>query len=257
MKSTTDMGRLLVMAALLVGMPASAATITIAADEWCPYNCEPSSDKPGYMIEIAQKVFGEAGHTIEYQSMPWSRAIEEARRGRFSAIVGATARDAPDFDYPSRSLGVGVNVFLTAKGSDWRFSDIGSLATVSLGTIRDYSYGDALDAYIAQHGRDAARVQVASGDTALDINFKKLAAGRIGALVEDRNVAEYYLANSSQQGGFDTVGDLGENPLYIAFSPAIENGAEYARLLAEGVQKMRASGELATLLTKYGLQDWE
>jgi len=35
--------------------PAIADTITIRADVWCPYNCEPDSEKPGYMIEIVQK----------------------------------------------------------------------------------------------------------------------------------------------------------------------------------------------------------
>lgn len=245
------------VAMMFAASTAPAATITIVADEWCPYNCEPGSDEPGYMIEIAQKVLGEAGHTIEYRNMPWSRAIEEARKGKFDAIVGAAEGDAPDFQFPSSSLGVSSNVFLVKKGSAWRYTDMASLDSVSLGTIRDYSYGDELDAYIAQHEKDAKRIQVASGDAALDTNVKKLAAGRVGAIVEDRNVAEYLLADLGQQAEFESAGDLGEDALYIAFSPANPNGKEYARLLAEGVDKMRASGELATLLKKYGLQDWK
>lgn len=31
--------------------------ITLVADEWCPYNCVPNSEKPGYAIEIAQEIF--------------------------------------------------------------------------------------------------------------------------------------------------------------------------------------------------------
>ena len=28
--------------------------IVIAADQWCPINCVPGSDRPGFMIEIAR-----------------------------------------------------------------------------------------------------------------------------------------------------------------------------------------------------------
>ena len=243
---------------LMAWLPASqAATISIVADEWCPYNCEPGSDKPGYMIEIAQKVLGEAGHTIDYRNMPWSRAIEESRKGNFNAIVGAAEGDAPDFVFPKNSMGTSSNVFVVSKGSTWRYTDMSSLDAVSLGSIRDYSYGDELDAYLTEHEKDAKRVQIASGDTALDTNIKKLKAGRIGAAVEDRNVVEYYLAGSGQQAAVEIAGDLGEDPLFIAFSPTLDGAAEYANLLSAGVERMRASGELATLLKKYGLQDWK
>jgi polar amino acid transport system substrate-binding protein len=255
MKTALKLGGMLVL--LASGGALQAATISIVADEWCPYNCTPGDERPGYMIEIVQKVLGEAGHTIDYRNMPWSRAIEEARRGKFDAIVGAAQGDAPDFVFPGEKLGVSANVLMVKSGTAWRYSDLDSLQAVSLGTIRDYSYGDELDAYITQHEKDAKRVQVASGDTALETNFRKLDAGRIDVLVEDRNVIEYYLAGAGQAGAYVAAGDLGEDDLFIAFSPANKDAAEYARLLGEGVQKLRASGELAVILKKYGLKDWQ
>lgn len=255
MGTSRGLGALVVLLVLAGG--AQAATISIVADEWCPYNCAPGSEKPGYMIEIAQKVLGEAGHTIDYRNMPWSRAIEEARRGKFDAIVGAARGDATDFVFPAARLGVSANVLMVKAGNPWRYTDMASLEAVSLGTIRDYSYGDELDAYVGAHEKDPKRVQVASGDTALETNFKKLEAGRIDVLVEDRNVVEYHLAGSGQSAAFGAAGDLGEDDLFIAFSPANPNASEYAKLLGEGVQKLRASGELAAILAKYGLKDWE
>ena len=54
----------------------TAKTITLAADEWCPYNCaEEDKAKPGYMIEIAQAILGKAGYTVEYKTMAFQRAI--------------------------------------------------------------------------------------------------------------------------------------------------------------------------------------
>ena len=33
---------------------ATAETVTLRADVWCPFNCEPDAASPGYMIEIAK-----------------------------------------------------------------------------------------------------------------------------------------------------------------------------------------------------------
>ncbi|GIX35982.1 MAG: amino acid ABC transporter substrate-binding protein [Lysobacteraceae bacterium] len=240
-----------------ISFGARADTITIVADEWCPYNCSPDSDRPGYMIEIASKALGVAGHTIKYSTMPWSRAIEEARRGKYTAIVGAARNDAPDFVFPDEPLGISGSVFAVKKGSTWKYTGIDSLATVSIGVIQDYSYAEDLDAYIAKYAKDAKRVQAATGETALGTNIRKLEAGRIDALVEDRAVLEYELAEEGKLGQFDYAGTLKQSEVFIAFSPAHPAAKEYARLLAEGVRALRASGELDTILARYGLKDWK
>lgn len=244
--------------ALAFMLPAAQAdTLTIVADEWCPYNCEPGSDKPGFMIEIAQKVLGEAGHSIEYSNMPWSRAIEESRRGKFSAIVGAARDDAPDFIYPSEPLGISGSVFAVKKGASWKYAGIDSLASASVGVIQDYSYSEDFDAYSEANAKDSKKIQIATGESALSTNIRKLEAGRIDALLEDKAVLEYQLAQENKMGSFDYAGGLEEAEVFIAFSPANPASKEYARLLGEGVARLRASGELAEILARYGLKDWK
>lgn len=245
------------LCAALFALPAQAATISIVADQWCPYNCEPGSDKPGFMIEIAQKVLAEAGHTVDYKNLPWSRAIDEARKGKYNAIVGAAVDDAPDFEYPGSPLGISKSVFAVPKGSSWKFTGMDSLAAVSIGTIQDYAYSEEFDAYVEANAKDAKKIQVATGDDALTTNIRKLEANRIGALVEDESVLNYELAQMATKTEFAIVGDLGESELFIAFTPGKPESKEYAKLLGEGVEKLRASGELAKILAKYGLKDWK
>ena len=43
-------------ATLLIAVNAQCETITIVADEFCPYNCEPDSVEPGFMIEAASEI---------------------------------------------------------------------------------------------------------------------------------------------------------------------------------------------------------
>ena len=82
--------------------------ITLRADIWEPYNSDPGSAKPGFMIDVAKAIFSKAGYTVDYQckGWTWDRSIEEARQGRIDAIVGASEDDAPDFIFPDffRSL---------------------------------------------------------------------------------------------------------------------------------------------------------
>ncbi|MBD8527786.1 substrate-binding periplasmic protein [Pseudomarimonas arenosa] len=250
-------GWLLSLAGMACFGTAQAATISIVADEWCPYNCEPGSDKPGFMIEIAEKTLGAAGHTIDYKNMPWSRAIDEARKGKFDAIVGAAKDDAPDFTYPAEPLGLSGSIFVVRKGEAWRYAGLDSLAGHAIGVIQDYSYDDELDQYIEANAKDSAKVQVAAGETALETNIKKLEAKRIDALVEDQSVLNYALAQAGKSGAFDLAGKLSDAEIYIAFSPAKKESAEYAKILSEGLAKLRASGELKQILAKYGLEDWK
>lgn len=243
-------------AALVLTMPARAATIVLESDIWCPYTCAAASDHPGYMVEVARAVFEPLGHTIEYRVIPWPRAVENVRSGSADGAIGATHDDVKDtLLLPTEPLGRSKNVFVTGTGSPWSYSGPGSLSGRKLGTIRGYSYGEALDAWIrANHDR----VEEAAGDAPLDANLKKVASNRIDTTIDDAaviafTVARLGLGNQIREAGSDpTVNDL-----YIAFTKAKPEGAVYARQLSEGIAALRSQGKLAAILVRYGLKDWK
>lgn len=240
---------------LAISTAARAETISILADEWCPYNCAPGSDKPGYMIEVAQKVFGAAGHKVEYKTMNWSRALEVTREGKNLAVAGASPSDAPDFVYPANSLGQMMTAYFTAKDSSWKFSGLASLKGKKLGVIKDYTYSGDADKYITET-KDPELVQVMSGDKALEKNINKLVAGRIDAIVEDANVFGLVSKELKLQDKVKQAGSEAPSAIFIAFSPANPKSKEYAKLLSDGVAQLRKSGELAQILKKYNVADW-
>ncbi len=245
---------------LLFTVTSSADTISIVADEWCPYNCVPESDKPGYMIEIAVTVFQKSGHTVDYKTINWSRAIDKTRKGKYTAIVGAAKGDAPDFIFPDQEQGVTISSFFLKKGATWKYSGIDSLAGIKLGVIQDYDYGQFINQYLKKNS-NTPLVQFVSGDNALDLNFKKIEAGRIDAILEDKNV---FLLKASEMGKTDLFSHAGDeispgrdNKIYIAFSPLNLKSKEYATLLSKGMDEIRTSGILKNILAKYGLSDWQ
>lgn len=237
--------------------PASGGDfITLVADEWCPYNCAPNTDKPGFMIEIAQYAFERLGHTIPYEEIPWARAIRGTREGQYDGIVGTGRVETPDFVFPENELGLAVHVFYVRQGSAWKYTGLESLEQISLGVVRDYSYGNLYETYIKPNKADGKRIQMVSGATGLMQNIKKLLAGRIDALIEDRAVFQNFLYQTKIPDQFAEAGVAYEEEVYIAFSPCHPHAAKYAGILSAAIVELRAAGELDTILRKYGLHDW-
>lgn len=237
---------------------ARAETIIVVADIWCPYNCEIGAFKPGIMLEIAQKAFAKHHIKIDYRIIPWSRAIEETRKGTYHAIIGAAKEDAPDFIFPQTEQSKLVNTFYVKKGNPWHYGGIGSLDRITLGVIADYSYSEQLDEYIKTNRRELKKVQVISGDDPLKINVRKLLADRIGVLIEAEYVMQYVLQEDNLGAQIEKAGILPEtdsNKLYVAFSPKNSQSERYAKILSEETAKMQKNGELSAIMKRYGLTE--
>lgn len=245
------MKRSILLLILLTPFSASADTITLVADIWCPYNCDPADANPGILIEVAKYGLEKAGHKVEYSNVPWARAIEDSRSGKYTGIVGAYKDDAPDFVYPDKGIMVSNNDFFVKKGSTWKFNGIESLKTISLGTIRDYSYGEEIDQYIAENQKDTTKIQMRAGDEALSKNIRKLIAGRIDVTIEDAAVMNYQLKQSGLSSQVVQAGTFGGDDVHVAFSPANPKAAQYAEAVSVGLKELEKSGELEKIMAKY------
>ncbi|MBF0450381.1 MAG: transporter substrate-binding domain-containing protein [Candidatus Magnetomorum sp.] len=234
--------------------------LILVADEWCPYNCEPDSAKLGYMIDLAKAIFAEAGHTVQYKAINWSRSIVKSREGKYHGIIGAVKAEAPDFIFPEEPLGLAKNRFWVKKGDPWRYKGIDSLKDRWLGIIQDYDYGKKLSPYIDEK-KGSLAVQVRAGDDALDILINKLEHGRINVLNEDKNVFMYKVKEMGKSKLFDDAGDdmtsIESSYVNIAFSPFFAASKSYAKILSDGVIRYRKNGKLNEILLRYGLTDWD
>jgi polar amino acid transport system substrate-binding protein len=252
---------------ILLANAAFAETITLVADYWCPFNCDPNSNKQGVMVEMARNIFAKENINVEYKIMPWKRAISDASNGVYEGVIGALTTDAVGFVFPENEQGVQKNTFYVKDDSDWKFDDsrplIETLSQITLGVIADYSYGEEIDSYIISNKKDSNLVQFASGDNAIAVNIKKLIGSRIKVMVEEDAVMAYYLKSHQDEkfpiksaGSFVNRNIGQDDRLFIAFSAANPNSARYAKILSDGMVEIRKSGELMNILNKYGLKDW-
>lgn len=233
---------------------AQRPVITIAADEWCPINCNPQSEQPGIGIEIAKAVFVRAGYRVNYVVMPWKEALAQVREGKVDAVVGASKSDDPGLVFPVSSLYSISDDFYVLSGNPWRYQGMQSLVKRRVGVIEGYGYGNVIAKYISENRRVNGAIFFASGEEALKENIDRLLAGKIDVLVESRAVMDYTLRQLALSDRIIWAGGVMQGPVYLAFSPALAASRQRAQQLDAGYLQLRNSGQLQRMYNAYGLK---
>lgn len=230
---------------------ATSDTIVLMADEWCPYNCEPGSDAPGFMVEIAREALAPFGHEVKYETLNWARSLHRAEVGEINGVFGAVPEEAPDFVF-GPPIGTYVDVVAFRRGEMIDPDTISEQGNLRLGAINGYEYYGVVSEYIEQNSGDRRLVQYVSGDDALAKNLRKLIAGRLDMVAEVRAVMEYTLATTELTNQVEIALTDATNDIFVAFSPALPTSQTYADQLTEGVALMKESGRFDEIMLKYG-----
>lgn len=232
-------------------------TIVIAADPWCPHNCEAGSDNEGYMVDLARDVLGEAGYTVQYVNVSWARALQMTREGQLDAVVGAFHSDVPDFVFPAVPQGYSSIALFTHPDHNWQYSGIESLNDQQLLVINGYSYTEELDRYIEQHQADQERIWVISGPAPLNRAIGLLKQDRTDIFVEDEYVMAWWARTAGNTANRPRkAGLVSSTEAFVAFSPVRDDAKELAQLLSEGTRQRIDDGRAQQILARYGLTLW-
>lgn len=245
--------------ALSLPLSASADTLRVATDEWCPYDCIPSQNngKVGYLGDMLVAAMEKHGHKVEFVEVSYSRGLTLVREGKLDATEACFREEAPDFIMPPTVQGISNTTFFSLKDSTWRYTGIDSLKQAKMiGVIKGYDYVEPeLMDYINQHPDNVLEI---TGEKPLERLLEMLLAGRLTTVIEDKSVLEYKL---QQMGKSDLVSVSGTTPVVIdvftGFSPANEKSKIYAQILSDEIENMRQTGELQKILSNYGIQDWK
>lgn len=234
-----------------------AETITIVADEWPPFNGRAKSRDEGYMVDIARMIFEDKGIDVKYVTMPWKRAIAGTRQGVYTAVVGASKRDAAGFVFPEEELARNTLAFYVKKGNSWRFQGVDSIRQITLGVIAGYDYRQWLNEYIKENRNNASKVQILTGNVPLQRSLQKLMLDRIDVVVDTEAAILWEAKRLGFLNEIESAGYGGEPAFcYIAFSPKRADSPIYAKILSDGIAQLRTNGKLQNILDKYGLTDW-
>lgn len=246
--------------ALFFSAIVSSTPIKLGTDEWCPYVCNPLTDDghEGYLVDIAKAVFMKSGAEIQTFLLPFTRNVRLTRQGKLDGLIGVYRGDVPDFIFPPDHQGLGINTFYVNKNTHWTYTNILSLKKVeTINLIASYDYGNnSFTKYINQNPH---KFLALTGENTVERNIKLTINGRTTAFLEDNQVALYNINKLGFNKQIKTAGTLGNAlKVYIAFSPKLpkKQADLYGKILTEGIEDLRASGELQTILENYNLKDW-
>lgn len=249
----------LVLFTVLVASPARAThhggplTITIAADIWCPINCDPSGERMGFGVDLTKRIFEPLGYTVHYVVMPWARALSEVRAGDIDAVVGANYSDDKNLIFPETPLAPVADDFYALKDSGIVFDGIDSLRGLRIGVIHSYGYSDDTNKLLSAGRMTPGVIQEVSGEKALNQNIKKLLTRRIDVMVENGIIMQEKLRLEGLQDKIVRIGSIPQGGTYLAFSSALPYSRNLSKKFDDGVKRLRSTGELSALYAQYGM----
>lgn len=235
-----------------------AEKLIVASDVWCPYICA-DENKPGYMVELIQEIFSKKGFKLDLQIIPLTRALTLSQKNKIDMVLGLTQEHIDTYQIERNQISIGdySNDFFVSNTNDWRYTTDQALEDYlnnnhTIGIIKGYVYGDFIDQLISQ---EPEHFIFAHGDSPIFRNIQMLKRNRIQILLDTKNTV-LFEAKKNFQNDLVYAGTQGDRVLlYVGFSPSFSTDKKI--LLDQGIIEYRQSGELATLLKKYGIYDWQ
>lgn len=232
-------------AILLSAQPILAADLKVAATEWPPFYGSELPDN-GFMTEIVLEAFERAGHSSEVEFVPWKRAFEGTRDGKFDALFTMWYREEREADFifsdplPSNEL-----VFLVRAGASASFEGYEALKDQTVGVVRGYA---------APPGFEEAGLKVSEARDDEE-NLRKLLRGRVDMVLTDRIVAQHII-NTKLADEEDAFGWM-EPPVhvdiqYLVVPKVLEASSDLMAGFNAALAEMTEDGTLKTIMGKHG-----
>ena len=227
-------------------------TITAVADPWCPFNCDPASANPGIMVEVLKEALEPLGYRVDYQTVPWTRALAQTLDGTYDIVIAADKIEGAGMLFPEAEFACSYSAF-SLKEKAFPYLGMQSLEDKRIGGTKGYHYDDAEMAYFEANKLHPTKASLLVGEDTLLRNIKKLESGRLDVLYENADVLHYTLKNTGQSLDIVRLYDTTSNTCSYGISPRIPDGHELKRIISEHFQTINESGRLNAIRARYHL----
>lgn len=243
----------LLVTTLLLGTVVSFAMVMHAAeyptilvcDIWPPYQIQERNKVEGLSTEIIQAVYKRMDTPVDsINAFPWKRALRILQSGHADALFSANyTKDRETFaHYPEEILFESPWVIWT-KGSG-NIKTLEDLKGKTIGVVMGYSYTKSFWDFIQTY----CRVEQVTTD---NINFKKLALGRLDAIVAEYGNGKYLIKQLNLEGlspHQDIV--IKKDGLHIIFSRDRVD-KEFVQRFSDELKAFKTTQEYQDLRYKY------
>ncbi|MFE8073325.1 transporter substrate-binding domain-containing protein [Marinobacteraceae bacterium S3BR75-40.1] len=214
-----------------------ASSVHIVSQVWKNYT---NPDGSGLAWDIVRSVFEDAGLTLDYQTMPYKRAVRMVREGKADAWVASYRNEQTFALYPEwpHDYEVTSVVGLHSAFTTWNGPD--SLRGKRIAFIRGYNLEQYIDPSFEP-------VEV----TTLSQGIEMAAMGRVDFAIEARqDILEYLDTRPEFQRALE-LREVLRLGLYLGFNDSVRS-RRLIRVWDQHFPELLESGELRNLYVKYG-----
>lgn len=198
------------------------------------------------MTEIVIEAFNRGGYVSDVAFLPWKRAFEGTRDGKYDALFTMWYREErEEFFLFSDPLPSNELVLLVRAGDDAKFEGYDKLKGKTIGVVRGYA---------APPGFEEAKLKVSEARDDEE-NLRKLLRGRIDMALTDRIVAQHII-NTKMESDAEKIGWM-EPPVhvdvqYMVVPKAVDNSETLMESFNASLAAMTEDGTLKKIMGKHG-----
>ena len=227
---------------------ATSTTVTFAlADNYPPLMTE-TGGIAGAIIDEVNNRLGDEFH-IEVESAPWQRMVAMVENGQAHGLVGTYYRPdvRPWIDpYSTPLLGDPISLFCRSGVADASWSYPQDFAGLTFGyLIGSYAAGAEFQEMVA-----AGEIDIDEG-ASIEVNVRKLAAGRIDCFVEGGLPIQVEIAAAGAGADIEHVADISVEDFYVGFQSdwaTTGNAPEFIAAFNATIEEMQADGTIDRLI---------
>ncbi len=230
--------------------------IALVTNDWCPQHCAEGELK-GYVIDIVEASLQEEKLPFEIAFQPWLRALRDVELGRKDGLLTPTVPGFSQFIYHEEAVGFQEYCFYAPRHSPWTFKTNADLLGQRIAFLEESGLG-SLETYMKENVSRIHVTRFASDKSYATRLFQFLSSNRTDLVIITSDVYEFSLKRKIIADEFRSAGCLGKEKMSVGLSKINEaRSRQIAKALDSGIRKLRKSGQLKEILSKYGLTDWQ
>lgn len=227
-------------------------TLTVAMEDigYFPFYYTENGDSKGFSVDVLNFVAAHSKYQFEYVILPWPRAIHLVAEGQIDLILTLfkTSKREQIYHFIEPSYGNEINQLFTLMDNNFEFTgQLQQLTPYSIGTVREYSYGEYFDQATYLNKLPALTEEVL---------LKLLLSKRIDMLISNPLVFNQLILKEKMSTKVKAIDPyISLTPVYMALTKKREDSQEIKKTIGELTQKLKLSAYYQELLVKYRLNN--
>lgn len=232
----------------LLGKNKTILTVAIEEIGYFPFNYTENGEIKGFSVDILDYIEANSKYDFEFIILPWPRAIHLVAEGRIDLILTLFKNSERESKYHfiEPSYGDEINQLFTLADNKFVFNgQLQQLIPYSIGTVREYSYGEVFD--------EAPNLQKLPALTE-EILLKLLLGKRIDMIISNPLIFNHLITKNNVGSKVKAIVPyISLTPVHMALTKNRENAQEIKKTIGQLTQQLKESPYYQELLDKYEL----